>query len=343
MILAGDVGGTKVHLALYQFEGGRLQHVTDERFPARDFDGLEAVVRAFFAKHDHPDVTSACFGVPGPVRNGRLRLTNLPWLLDARELSRSLAIDHIFLINDLEANGYGIPELSSDQVFTLSSGDPSAVGNRGLISAGTGLGEAILMWNGTLHIPVASEGGHCDFAPRNDTEVKLLTYLQKVVGGRVSYERVVSGLGLKNVYTFLRDEVGLPESPELRDRMAHEDPNAVIGELGESGKDELCARSLDIFVSVYGAEAGNLALKVFATGGVFIGGGIAPKVLDKMRDGTFMHAFTDKGRLSDLLVQTPVHIILESRAALMGAAAYAEARAAEISGQSVRMASSRLG
>ena len=343
MILAGDVGGTKVHLALYQFEGGRLQHVTDERFPARDYDGLEAVVRAFFAKHDHPEVTSACFGVPGPVRNGRLRLTNLPWLLDARELSRSLAIDHIFLINDLEANGYGIPELSSDQVYTLSSGDPSAVGNRGLISAGTGLGEAILMWNGSLHIPVASEGGHCDFAPRNDTEVKLLTYLQKIVGGRVSYERVVSGLGLKNVYTFLRDEQGLPESPELRDRMAQEDPNAVIGELGESGKDELCTRTLDIFVSVYGAEAGNLALKVFATGGMFIGGGIAPKVLDKMRDGAFMHAFTDKGRLSDLLVQTPVHIILESRAALMGAAAYAEARAAEISGQSVRMASSRLG
>lgn len=343
MILAGDVGGTKVHLALYQFEGGRLQHVTDERFPAREFDGLEAVVRAFFEKHDHPEVTSACFGVPGPVRNGRLRLTNLPWLLDARELSRALAIDHIFLINDLEANGYGIPELSSDQVFTLSSGDPSAVGNRGLISAGTGLGEAILMWNGTLHIPVASEGGHCDFAPRNETEVKLLTYLQKALSGRVSYERVVSGLGLKNVYTFLRDEQGMSESPELRDRMAQEDPNAVIGELGETGKDELCARALDIFVSVYGAEAGNLALKVFAIGGMFIGGGIAPKVLDKMRDGTFMHAFTDKGRLSDLLVQTPVHIILESRAALMGAAAYAEARAAEISGQSVRAASSRLG
>ena len=337
MILAGDVGGTKVHLALYQFEGGRLQHVTDERFPARDFDGLQTIVRTFFSKNNHPEVTSACFGVPGPVRNGRLRLTNLPWLLDARELSRSLDIDHVFLINDLEANGYGIPELSSDQVFTLSSGDPSAVGNRGLISAGTGLGEAILMWNGTLHIPVASEGGHCDFAPRNETEVKLFTYLQRIVGGRVSYERVVSGLGLRHIYTFLRDELEMPESPELRDRMAQEDPNAVIGELGESGRDELCTRTLDIFVSVYGAEAGNLALKVFATGGVFIGGGIAPKVLDKMRDGAFMHAFTD------LLVQTPVDIILESRAALMGAAAYAEARAAEISGQSVRMASSRLG
>ena len=343
MILAGDVGGTKVHLALYQFEEGRLKHVADERFPAKDYGGLEAVVHTFFEKNNKPEVTSACFGVPGPVRNGRLKLTNLPWMLDSRELSRNLNIDHVFLINDLEANGYGIPELTKDQVFTLHPGDPSVVGNRALVSAGTGLGEALLMWNGKTHVPVASEGGHCDFAPRNELEVKLLLYLQKALGGRVSYERVVSGLGLKNVYTFLRDDQGMTESPELKERMAAEDPNAVIGELGESGKDELCTRALDIFVSVYGAEAGNLALKVLATGGVFVGGGIAPKVLDKMRDGVFMHSFADKGRLSELLVHTPVHIILESRAALMGAAAYAEARASEISGQSVRMASSRLG
>jgi glucokinase len=301
------------------------------------------VVRRFLNNQGDPDVTSACFGVPGPVRNGRLKLTNLPWMLDAREIARNLEIDHIFLINDLEANGYGISELTKDQVYTLSSGDPSVIGNRGLMSAGTGLGQAILMWNGKMHVPIASEGGHCDFAPRNDTEIELLRYLQQTLGGRVSYERVVSGLGLKNVYSFLRDHEGMSESPELRERMAHEDPNAVIGELGESGRDELCARALDIFVSVYGAEAGNLALKVLAIGGMFIGGGIAPKILDKMRDGTFMRAFADKGRLSELLVHTPVHIILESRAALMGAAAYAEARAAEISGQSVRMASNRLG
>lgn len=343
MILAGDVGGTKVHLALYNFADGRLQHVHDERFPAREYEGLEAVVRTFLDAQGRPEITSACFGVPGPVRNGRLKLTNLPWLLDARDLARNLGIDHLFLINDLEANGYGIPELKRDQVFTLSPGDPSALGNRGLLSAGTGLGEAVLMWNGKQHIPVASEGGHCDFAPRNELEIDLLRYLQKTLGGRVSYERVISGIGLASVYNFLRDEKGLPESPELRERIAAEDPNAVIGELGESGADELCARTLDIFVSVYGAEAGNLALKVLATGGMFVGGGIAPKILTKMRDGTFMRAFTDKGRLSDLLVQTPVHIILESRAALMGAAAYAEARAAEISGQSVRMASNPLG
>ncbi len=342
MILAGDVGGTKVHLALYSFSEGQLQHVHDKRFPARQYAGLEAVVRAFLDENGNPEITSACFGVPGPVRNGRLKLTNLPWLLDARELAHDLNIDHLFLINDLEANGYGIPELTRDQVLTLAPGDTSALGHRGLLSAGTGLGEAVLMWNGKHHVPVASEGGHCDFAPRNELEIDLLRYLQKTLGGRVSYERVISGLGLKNVYGFLRDEKKLPESPELRDRMVAEDPNAVIGELGEAGKDELCAQTLDIFVAVYGAEAGNLALKVLATGGIFVGGGIAPKILTKMQDGTFLRAFTDKGRLSELLVQTPVHIILESRAALMGAAAYAEARAAEISGQSVRMASNPL-
>ena len=341
MILAGDVGGTKVELSLYNFEGGQLSHVISERFPAQEYPHLEAIVRRFSENNHRPTITAACFGVPGPVRNGRLKLTNLPWLLDARELARNLDIDHVFLINDLEANGYGIPELTGDQIYTLSEGDLGALGNRGLVSAGTGLGEAILMWNGKMHVPVASEGGHCDFAPRNEIEIKLLRYLQAQVGGRVSFERVVSGIGLKNVYTFLRDDQHMTESPELRDRMASEDPNAVIGELG-LGQDELCTQALDIFVAAYGAEAGNLALKVLSVGGMYVGGGIAPKILEKMRDGTFMRAFSDKGRLSDLLVQTPVRIILESRAALMGAAAYAEARAAEISGQSVRMASSRL-
>ncbi len=341
MILAGDVGGTKVELALYNFEEGRLTHVSSERFPAKQYPGLEAVVRVFFSKNNHPDVTAACFGVPGPVRNGRLKLTNLPWMLDARELARHLDIDNVFLINDLEANGYGIAELDSKQIYTLSEGDPGIIGNRGLISAGTGLGEAILMWNGKMHVPVASEGGHCDYAPRTDTDMALLRYLQKQVGGRVSFERVVSGLGLRNVYSFLRDDQGMTESAELRDRMASEDPNAVIGELG-MGRDELCTRALDIFVAAYGAEAGNLALKVLSIGGMYVGGGIAPKILNKMLDGTFMKAFTDKGRLSDLLVQAPVRIILETRAALIGAAAYAEARAAEISGQSVRAASNRF-
>jgi glucokinase len=339
MILAGDVGGTKVDLALYGFENGDLTLVREERFPAPEYPGLEVIVKKFLADTRNPEVTAACFGVPGPVRHGRLKLTNLPWILDCEELSTGLDIQHLFLINDLEANGYGIPELHPAQIHVLSEGDPSAVGNRGLVSAGTGLGEAILVWNGKMHIPMASEGGHCDFAPRSEIEIDLLRYLQGNLKGRVSFERVVSGIGLKNIYTFLRDDKGMEEPSWLKDRMQHEDMNAVIGEVGENGSNELCAKALEMFVSAYGAEAGNLALKVLSVGGLYLGGGIAPKILKTMKDGAFMKAFIDKGRLSDLLIHTPVRIILESRAALMGAAAYAEARAAQISGQSVRAAS----
>lgn len=340
MILAGDVGGTKVALALFDFQGGALRHAAEKRYPAKEYSGLEEIVQEFLGEqHQEGKISSACFGVPGPVRHGVLRLTNLPWTLDSRKLSLDLGIDHVFLINDLEANGYGIPELKAEQIFTLSAGDPSVAGNRALISAGTGLGEAFLVWNGKRHIPMASEGGHCDFAARNEDEIDLLRYLQKKLGGRVSYERVIAGVGMKDVYDFLRDVRKMDEPAWLKERMQAEDPNAVIGELGESNKSDICAKTLDIVVGAYGAEAGNLALKMLATGGVYVGGGIAPKILTKLQDGTFMKAFTDKGRLSDLLVQTPVRVILESRAALMGAAAYAEARATELSGHSERAAS----
>jgi glucokinase len=350
MILAGDVGGTKVDLALCKFEHGQLLTVHDHKFHAREFPGLVQVVEAFLDECKQTlgqpvDLLAACFGVPGPVRHGRLKLTNLPWILDAGQLRADLKIEHVFLINDLEANGYGIAELTPDQILVLSKGDPAAEGNRGLIAAGTGLGEAILVWNGHTYLPMASEGGHSDFAARNEEEIGLLRYLQKTLGGRVSSERVISGIGLANVYAYCRDVKGMEEPPWLKDRMRTEDPNAVIGELGESGASDLCVEALNIFVSAYGAEAGNLALKILAVGGMYVGGGISPKLLKKMQDGTFMKAFTDKGRLSDLLVQTPVRLILESRAALMGAAAYAEARAAEIGGlseraQSVQMAPS---
>jgi glucokinase len=341
MILAGDVGGTKVHLALYDFAEGKLAHVRDEKYPAREYQGLDEVVCKFLAETNTSgdDITAACFGVPGPVRAGKLKLTNLPWVLDSRELSRLLSIEHLFLINDLEANGYGIPELTADQIMVLSEGDSAQIGNRGLISAGTGLGQAVLVWNGKMHVPMASEGGHCDFAPRNDDEIELFRYLRKICRGRVSFERVVSGMGITNIYEFLRDDKGMEEPAWLRDRMKEEDPNAVIGELGLNGKSELCSHTLDMFVSAYGAEAGNLALKVLSIGGIYLGGGVAPRILPKMQAGEFMKAFLDKGRLSNLLEQMPVRIILESRAALLGAAAYAEGRAAEISGRSVRAAS----
>jgi len=345
MILAGDVGGTKVHLALYRFQQGALEHVRDQKFSAPQYPDLQSIVREFLGAKDPADqqssngIDAACFGVPGPVRKNVIHLTNLPWTLDSRQLAHDLDIEHLFLINDLEANGYGISELKEDQLLSLSEGDSSQVGNRGLIAAGTGLGEGIMIWNGKNHLPMASEGGHTDFAPRNELEVELLQYLRADLKGHVSWERVCSGIGLKNIYTFLRDVKKLEEPASLRQRMQEEDPNAVIAELGESGESELCAKTLDIFVSAYGAEAGNLGLKILAHGGVYIGGGIAPKILKKMQDGTFVQAFCDKGRMHDLVSHMPVRIILESRAALMGAAVYAEARAAELSGRSIRAAS----
>lgn len=343
MILAGDVGGTKVHLALYNFTGGKLTPVRDEKFPAGGFASLDDVVKKFLTgfEDQKKQIVASCFGCPGPVRDGRLKLTNLPWTLDARDLQHSLGIEHIFLVNDLEANGYGIPELAKEKICTLLPGDASSVGHRGLVSAGTGLGECLLIWDSHLrqHKPIPSEGGHADFAPRNEREIALLNYLRKQLNGRVSYERVVSGIGIKNVYAFLRDDQRMEEPDWLRERMRAEDPNAVIGQCGEDGTSEICAATLEIFASVFGAEAGNVALKVLAMGGIYLGGGIAPKILKTMKNGRFTAAFLDKGRLSPLLETVPVRVILDDTCALLGAAAYAEARASELSGHSERAAS----
>jgi glucokinase len=327
MILAGDVGGTKVHLALYDKAGERLKVVREHKFPAHGFASLEAVVSAFLADGERAKIAAACFGCPGPVRDGRLKLTNLPWTLDERELERALSIQRVLLINDLEANGYGIPELAPESVVTLHEGNAAAIGHRGLIAAGTGLGEALLIWDGKQHRPIASEGGHCDFAARTDREIALLQYLRRTLVGRVSWERVVSGLGIKNIYAFLRDVEKLNEPTWLRERMLAEDPNAVIGTCAEDGSSALCFETMQTFAAAYGAEAGNIALKVLAEGGVYLGGGIAPKALKALRNGGFMQAFLDKGRLSPLLASIPVRVILDDSCALLGAAAYAAAHA----------------
>jgi glucokinase len=344
MILAGDVGGTKVHLALYNFEGGRLKAVREQKFPAHEFGSMDEVVEKFLGDDSEggagrSDIVAACFGCPGPVRDGRLKLTNLPWTLDARDLQRSLRIEHIFLINDLEANGYGIPELAPESIFTLHVGDAAAAGHRGLIAAGTGLGQALLIWDGKAHRPIPSEGGHCDFAARTDREIALLQYLRGTLEGRVSWERVVSGIGIKNIYAFLRDVEKIEEPQWLRERMATEDPNAVIGRCAEDGSSSLCFETMKTFAAAYGAVAGNIALKVLAMGGIYLGGGIAPKMLKTLGDGGFMQAFLDKGRMSPLLSSIPVRVILDETCALLGAAAFAEARAAEVSGRSARAAS----
>ncbi len=345
MILAGDVGGTKVHLALYSFDAGRLKPIRDQKFPAHEFGSLDDVVNKFLdADGDRPaekksDITAACFGCPGPVRDGHLKLTNLPWTLDARDLRTSLGIEHIFLINDLEANGYGIPELAPESIFTLHSADTAAVGHRGLVSAGTGLGEALLIWDGKQHRPIPSEGGHCDFAARTDREIAMLQYLRRTLNGRVSFERVVSGIGIKNVYAYLRDVEQLHEPQWLKDRLANEDPNAVIGTCAEDGSSSICFETMKLFAAAFGAEAGNLALKVLAMGGIYLGGGIAPKILKTLQNGAFVQAFLDKGRLSPLLQAIPVRDILDDTCALLGAAAYAELHSATLSGRSERAAS----
>jgi glucokinase len=314
----------------------------EHKFASRDFSNLEDVVNAFIRQGNAGDahgITAACFGAPGPVIDQRMEPTNLPWKLDARVISRTCDIPHVLLLNDLEANGYGIPELEPKDLITLYQGDPSAVGNAGLISAGTGLGEALLVWNGKRHIPVASEGGHTDFAARTPDEIALLQHLTKKLNGRVSYERVISGLGLINIYEFFRDVEKMDEPQWLKDRMAKEDPNLVIGTCGEDGSSELCAATLNLFAGVYGAEAGNIALKVLARGGVYLGGGMSPKLLKTLQNGTFRKAFLDKGRLSPLLETITVRVILDQSCALLGAAAYAESRAAEFSGMSERAAS----
>ncbi len=318
MILAGDVGGTNTRLAVFDDNGGRLTPTAEATFPSREHGSLEAVLRKFRAAHPFP-VDRACVGVAGPVRQGRSDATNLPWLVDSRLVAEELGLKRVELINDLEANAWGIGVLERDDLAVLNAGAPDAGGNQAIISAGTGLGEAGLIWDGTRHRPFATEGGHSDFAPRNHLEMELLDYLLKQFQ-RVSYERVVSGPGLLNIYRFLRD-TGRGEEPAwLAGRMRDQDPGAVISQAALDGKSDLCAQALDLFVSLYGAEAGNLALKVLATGGVYLGGGIAPKILSKLKDPNFLNAFTAKGRLKPLLQAIPVRVILNDKTALLGAA-----------------------
>jgi glucokinase len=248
-------------------------------------------------------------------------------VVEAGRLARELGLERAGLINDLEANAWGIALLEARDVAVLQGGAPDASGNAAIISAGTGLGEAGLYWDGKEHRPFATEGGHTDFAPRNRLESELLEYLLKQFQ-RVSYERVVSGPGLLNIYRFLRDGGRAEEPPWLAEAMRQEDPPAVIAQAALDGKSELCVQALDLFVSLYGAEAGNLALKVLATGGVYLGGGIAPRIVQKLREPVFLDAFTFKGRMRALLQAMPVRVILNDRVALLGAARYATRRAA---------------
>jgi glucokinase len=311
MILAGDIGGTNARLACFEPQKGHLRLISERVFPSREYGGLGEIVSKFLQDEAaKPEI--ACFGIAGPVHHGRVETSNLPWVIEQSRLAKQIELPATLLINDLEANAWGIGALSPQDLITLNAGEPS-VGNQAVIAPGTGLGEAGLFWNGRQHQVFACEGGHADFAPQGDLQIELLRFLAGRFG-HVSYERVLSGPGLVNVYEFLRGKGcdGADLGPEAS--------AAAISQAALSGADRLAEQALDLWISVYGAEAGNLALKAMATGGVFLGGGISPKILPKLTGPEFMRAFLDKGRLRPLLEGIPVQVITNDKAGLLGAA-----------------------
>jgi glucokinase len=321
MILAGEIGATRTRLAAYETEGNRLQRVVEKNYVSQQHDGLSGIL-ADFIKTEGIPVHSACLGVAGPVRAGRSKISNLPWVIDAREVAKQLRLNSVGLLNDLEAYAYGIDGLESKDFITLSEGAEEAEGNRAVISAKTGLGMAGLYWDGFRHHPFACEGGHADFAPRNDLQIELLAYLQKKYG-RISCERILSGPGIKNIYEFLRDTHKAEEPEWLRTELsAAPDPPALISKLALEGKAAICDQTLSIFVSVFGAQAGNCALNFMSTGGIFIGGVIAAKIVPKMKDPLFLESFLDKGRMGTILKDMPVKIVVNDDAGMIGAARY---------------------
>jgi len=318
MILAGDIGGTNARLALFDVQNGHFNVVSATIFPSRRYSSLDVIVSEFIRTAGvHP--AQACFGIAGPVANGRVETSNLPWTIESSRLADELNLKSTTLINDLEATGWGIAMLSPQDQVPLNNVSTKTSGNQCVVAAGTGLGEAGLFWDGTRHHVFATEGGHCDFAPLNDLQVELYRYLHARYG-HVSYERILSGPGLVNVFEFLRD-TGKGKVPEwLADQMLKTDPAAAISEAALEGKCTMCAQALDIFVSVFGSEAGNMALKVKATGGVFLAGGIAPKILSRLATPTFLQAFLGKGRMQYMMESMPVKVITNDKLALLGAA-----------------------
>lgn len=323
MILAGDIGGTKVRLALCAMKAGDVRLLHEQTVASRSVASFEDALESFLSAHARPLVLAACFGVPGAVIDGRCRPTNLPWTLDEALLARRLGVTRLRLLNDAEAAAYGMLHLRADDLVALNPhASTRRDGNVVLVSVGTGLGEALLYWDGSAYHSIASEGGHSDFAPRTDQELALFRYLRARFA-HVSYERVLSGPGLFNIYSFLRDTGFSAEPAWLAERLAREDPNAVVGEAGVAGLDPSCAEAVALFAAILGAEAGNLVLTVLARGGVFLTGGVAAALVPALQGSRFIESFTDKGRFADLLRSTPVHVSRNLDAALLGAAHFA--------------------
>jgi glucokinase len=322
MLLAGDIGGTKTELAIYAPETGPGQPLASARFPSGEYDSLEDIVRAFLAQAPHP-ITTACFDVAGPVRNGRARITNLPWIVEAEHLRQTFNLEAVWLLNDLEAVAHGVLQAPPEAQRTLHPGQPEPEGPIAVIAPGTGLGEAYLTWDGVRYRAHASEGGHTGFAPVGARQVGLLDYMSRR-WSHVSIERVCSGMALPHLYDYLRDTGAAPETPAIAARLAAAEDRAPIitaAALAVPPECPLCAATIDLFIDILGAETGDLALKVLATGGVYLAGGVTGHLLPVLTNGRFEQAYTHKGRLSEIVARMPVTIVT-GPIALLGAASY---------------------
>ena len=326
MILAGDIGGTKTNLALYKVKDKMLVIQAQQQFASGDFSSLTDVIVAFEALTSMPKIDAACFGIAGPVIEGRCRTTNLPWDITTRDLQTHLGVDKVRLLNDLEATAYGMLYLPEDEFMDLNPTGRAIDGNRAVIAAGTGLGEAMLFYDGSDYHPIGSEGGHSDFAPVTGQQDALLKWMRSRYPGHVSYERILSGPGIYTLYEFLYESGFAPQPVSMLNIAEGEDLSAMVSECALKGHDPLCMEALRLFAEIYGAEAGNLALKSMSLGGVYIGGGIAPKILPIMSKNHFMNGFTSKGRFEEMLRGIQVKISLNPETALLGAAHFAKDR-----------------
>jgi len=321
VLLAGDIGGTKTRLALYEEANGALNLEQSTLYDSKSASTLEELVIRFLKANGNPDPRAACFGVAGAVVGGQVRTTNLPWRVSETGLASELRIPRVRLLNDLEAAAHGVIAISDPaSLLTLQRGNPPSEPHAlTLVSAGTGLGVALMWWNGSAYEVAPSEGGHCDFAPQDEVEDALLAWLRPQFG-HVSYERLVSGPGLVNLYRFLRAYRNVPEPAWLSQRIGDADPAPAIAAAALAGEDDVCDETLTRFVRIYGAAAGNYALTALAVSGVFLGGGIAPKILPRLKNGPFLDSFVAKGRFAEALRKIPVHVVLAPDVALLGAA-----------------------
>lgn len=317
-ILAGDIGGTKTDIGF--FMKGKRRPILKElmTYRSKQSSSLEEIIEQFL-DHYRLSVSVACFGIAGPVRNGRCKTTNLPWIVSEQKLKKRFGWDRVRLINDLTATAYSIPLLNKKETFLLNKVNTPRGKNIGLIAPGTGLGEALLVFVDGRYIPVPSEGGHVDFSPKSETEIELWRYLHHRFG-HVSLERVLSGQGLYNIYSWLRASKQFPKSEQMAIKINDMDPARAIAEEAINNNDPMCVKALDIFLSVLGSAAGNLALTGMTTGGIYLGGGIPPKILPVLKKNIFMKSFVDKGRLGEVLEKVPVRVILNEKASILGAA-----------------------